>query len=362
MEIIRESNKTILSALQGSAASDIVLRADFSCYHVATFFFLLSSLIFLRILELLFCILTTMSFEDRRRQGPDDAKPDFTVECEWEGLSQTCTTVSIDLQAETTSTQPTENKPDAPPVETLTPVTSTPSTVHVTQTGASNGAVAATNTALPTTAVSSGGSDGVSKGAVAGIAIATAIVGAAIAFLVAFLLFKRRKQSPVLNKYESNPELVSLSKGPAPYIQTMSNIPPPTGAVAAAKRDVDLANLSNSSDFLAGVLPQTADDTTVRQKVSMLFDQIHHHVESFYRDVHASITPSMEDDLARFGTGGVGMAELLQSSSMPTVVIKHALVGYILSITSPETDHEATLFPTEVTGVGAKEQFTGTPG
>ncbi|KAF2792301.1 hypothetical protein K505DRAFT_326253 [Melanomma pulvis-pyrius CBS 109.77] len=205
-------------------------------------------------------------------------------------------------------------------------------------------------------------SDGVSKGAVAGIAIGTALLGAAIAFFVAFILFKRRKRpssASGLSPYDSSPELVALSKGPNPYVQEISQVPAPSGA-AAAKRDMDLTDLAHSSDFLAGVLPQTADDRTVRDKVSMLFDQIQQHVENFYRDVHASITPSMESDLAKFGTSEVGMLELLQGSSMPTVAIKHALMGYVLAITSPDGGDKVVLFPGDVVGVGGKKQF-GTP-
>jgi hypothetical protein len=206
-------------------------------------------------------------------------------------------------------------------------------------------------------------SNGVSTGAVAGIAIGTCILGAAIALVVAFLIFKRRKRSSTsgLSAYGSTPELVALSKGPTPFVQEISQVSAPNVAAAVTvKRDMDLTDLSKSSDFLAGVLPQTADDQAVRSKVSMLFNQIQQHVENFYRDVHASITPSMESDLTRFGTPGIDMMELLQSASMPTVAIKHALMGYVLRISSPEGD-EATLFPGDVTGVGGKKQF-GTPG
>jgi hypothetical protein len=206
-------------------------------------------------------------------------------------------------------------------------------------------------------------SNGVSMGAVAGIAIGTCILGAAIALVIAFFIFKRRKRSSTsgLSAYDSAPELVALSKGPTPFVREISQVSAPNVAAAVTvKRDMDLTDLSNSSDFLAGVLPQTADDQAVRSKVSMLFSQIQQHVENFYRDVHASITPSMESDLTRFGTPGIDMMELLQSASMPTVAIKHALMGYVLRISSPEGD-EATLFPGDITGVGGKKQF-GTPG
>jgi hypothetical protein len=217
---------------------------------------------------------------------------------------------------------------------------------------------AATATTAPNLSpVQSSSSGGVSKGAVAGIAIGTAIAGAAIAFLIAFLLFKKRnrKQSgPVAyTKYEeSTPELVTYHKNdPAPYVQVAS-VPPPSARAATALSPPPHSTQPDV-DFVAAALPPSADDSTVAQRLSNLFAQIHHHVDHFYRDVHASITSSMESELARFGMGAsIGMVELLNSSSNPTVVIKHALVGHILSITSPDADEDTTFFPKAVVGMG----------
>ncbi|KAF2017422.1 hypothetical protein BU24DRAFT_490592 [Aaosphaeria arxii CBS 175.79] len=216
-----------------------------------------------------------------------------------------------------------------------------------------------------------GGNGGVSPGAVAGIAIGTAVIGAAIAFLVAFLLFKKRRaresgNGMAMAKYDSNPELVSLSlaKGQGDYSQ-ISPAPPLVAAPAVGQREsVQMANMSNSSDPLAGILPPPADASAVRSSVSSLFEHISRHVDNFYRDVHASITPSMEDDISRFGNSSTPMVDLLQGTSSPTVAIKHALTGYVLAITSPETDDEETLFPKEIasvpTGAG-KDRLLETP-
>ncbi|KAF2262390.1 hypothetical protein CC78DRAFT_569831 [Lojkania enalia] len=216
--------------------------------------------------------------------------------------------------------------------------------------------VAATSPAVAS--ASSGGSDGVSKGAVAGIAIATAIIGAAIAFIVAFILFKHRKRSSH-QVYGSMPEYTALSKGgPTPYVQ-VSHVPPPTSAAAIIPAtQITPSPDSLAPDFAASILPPPADDRMVSSRASVLFGQIQAHVENFYRDVHASITPSMEGDLARFGAGNMEMIELLQSSSSPTYAIKHALTSYVLTITSPEGDEESTLFPPQIAGVKKKEQFS----
>ncbi|KAF2116666.1 hypothetical protein BDV96DRAFT_598538 [Lophiotrema nucula] len=216
----------------------------------------------------------------------------------------------------------------------------------------STDAGAATATQQPTPVpLSQHRSDGVSKGAVAGIAIGTAIIGAAIAFGIAFLLFKRKKRGGV-GVYGSTPEFTSYKPVPTPYVQ---EIPPPVAAAAVANRGS--GHMSSPPDFLASVLPPGADDRTVAERVGALFLQIQRHVENFYRDVHASVTPSMEGDLSKFGTGGVNILDLLQTSSNPTAAIKHALVGYVLSITSSEGEEDSTLFPGDVVGVGRQEQF-----
>lgn len=229
----------------------------------------------------------------------------------------------------------------------------------------------ATMTAVPSsdaakTIGSSTGSKGMSNGAVAGIAIGMLIIGAALAFLAAFLLFKRRKR-PSSHPYgESTPELVSPLKGKGtPYVEVSQNaVPAPvlSTPVAPTKRGLDLTNLANSSDFLAAVLPPAADEQMVKNKIVTLFNEISHHVDSYYRDVHATTTPTMESDLAKFGSGSINLLEMLQNSSMPTVAIKHALATYILSIVSPEAEDQATLFPTEISGLKENERSTQRPG
>lgn len=212
-------------------------------------------------------------------------------------------------------------------------------------------------------------SKGVSKGATAGIAVATAIVGAAIAFTIAFFLFKRRSRrfEPV-STYDSHSNLVYNPKNVSAHqIPQISNTPPPVAAGPVTRdvgeaRDMHMTNLSPSLGLLAGILPPAANQRTVTAKVSAIFNQILQHVEDYYRDVHATMTPSMEGELARFGSGNRGLLELLQSSSRPTVAIKHALMGYVLSIVSPAQGDEMTLFPSDIVGVGPQEQFTGSSG
>jgi hypothetical protein len=188
------------------------------------------------------------------------------------------------------------------------------------------------------------------------------IIGAALAFAAAFFFFKRRNDknnnskardgSVGYNTYaDSTPELVMMQKSVgrnSPYVQvSQTPLPAPMPAPAPAP-----TQQSNSSDAIAGILPAAAHESEVQGRIAALFNQIHRHVETYYRDVHASITPSMEPELVRFGAKDVNMAELLQDCSNPTTALKHALVAYIIGITSPKKsdDDGETLFPEELNG------------
>jgi hypothetical protein len=115
----------------------------------------------------------------------------------------------------------------------------------------------------------------------------------------------------------------------------------------------------NPLDTVTGLLPAEALETEVQSRVAALFNQIHRHVETHYRDVHATLTPSMEPELAMFGAQGVSMAELLQDCSHPTTAIKHALMVYVLSITGPKKREEGeTIFPEELQG-GQLQRIAG---
>jgi hypothetical protein len=116
-------------------------------------------------------------------------------------------------------------------------------------------------------------------------------------------------------------------------------------------------------DVLASILPAVAQEKEVQGRVAALFNQIHRHVEIYYRDVHASITPSMEPELIRFGAMKVNMAELLQDCSSPTTALKHALVAYIIGISSPKKgDGGETLFPEELNGLRSRAENGFGPG
>jgi hypothetical protein len=129
----------------------------------------------------------------------------------------------------------------------------------------------------------------------------------------------------------------------SPYVQ-VSQTPIPAPAPVQNPKSTDIA-------IATDILPRPSHDTEIQSRIAALFGQIHRHIDTYYRDVHASITPSMEPELVRFGAKDVNMAELLQDCSSPTTALKHALVAYILGLTSPKKsngDEWETLFPKDI--------------
>ncbi|KAL6710724.1 hypothetical protein ACN47E_007781 [Coniothyrium glycines] len=221
------------------------------------------------------------------------------------------------------------------------------------------------------TASSQDNGSGLSSGAVAGIAIGALLIGALLAFLAAMFFFKRRHRSRETNMgtakgytsyADSTPELVMMQQAKAvnlggrssPYVQVSQNAVAPAlpAAVPVVHHARNVSDAADAAGAVAAFVPPAAHDHAIHDRVSALFNGIHRHIETYYRDVHASITPSMEAGIARFGAEGVSMAELLQDISTPTTALKHALVAYVLGITGPaRKDDSASLFPEELSGM-----------
>lgn len=188
------------------------------------------------------------------------------------------------------------------------------------------------------------------------VSVPSLIAGALLAFAAAFFLFKRRSKARAgtidytkdHTYADSSPELVMLQKTAgrnSPYVQvSQTPLPPPIASIPPPQPP---------KDIVTSILPAAAHDSEIQNRVSALFGALHRHIDMFYRDAHASITPSMEHDLVRFGAGDVNMAELLQDCSSPTTAIKHALVAYVFGITGPRNGEEGeTLFPDVLVGMG----------
>jgi hypothetical protein len=213
-----------------------------------------------------------------------------------------------------------------------------------------------------------------SAGEVTGVAIGTFILGAMLAFIAAFFLFKQRNKHKNVNvsrkEYpsyaDSAPDLAMIQHKSAgslvgrhsPYVQvSQSLIQAPLAAHPPSPMPTPVPVPANASKNITAFLPPAADNEEVSDGVTHLFTLMHEHVEKYYRDVNASITPSMEPDIAEFGAQEVDMAELLQECSSPTAALKHALVAYVLGITEPKQkgDNGGTLFPKELYAAHAED-------
>lgn len=284
------------------------------------------------------------------------AIPSFNVE-----QTVTPTTGSNSIVRTTVQTQPKPTTAQSP--------TAGHSTAHSTLASIYTASPTETSTTSPSLAdaSSNGGSGGVSKGAAAGIAIATAVLGGAIAFLIAFMLFRRRRRPSSHRHSDSSTKLIMTTKGgEASYVQVPQAGPAPVLAAAAIpssnRNSLNLSDLSKSSDFLAGMLPAAADESSVKTRVTALWNQVMQHVDDYYRDVHATLTPTMESDLRKFGDNTLDLLEELELSSQPTIAIKHALINYILNIVAPEAEEQSTLFPVEVAGLKQDERSSNSSG
>jgi hypothetical protein len=85
-------------------------------------------------------------------------------------------------------------------------------------------------------------------------------------------------------------------------------------------------------------LPSPAHDSDIANRIQNTWNAIHRHIDTYYRDVHASITPSMSAALSSFGAQDVDMAALLSECTSPTTALRHALTGYVVGITGPGGD------------------------
>jgi hypothetical protein len=306
------------------------------------------------------------------------------VHCPWSGETPTAEASFTTTTDEWGNVLPTEisyttSKAVVPflPSHPSQSQTASPSTTTQTQNSTSNLSTSEATTA-PTLAsigtvaeaTRNNSSSGLSSGAVAGIALGTLIIGAALAFLAAFFLFKRRNKQQqreanvnvgtggYTSYADSTPELVMLQQKGAivgglggrhsPYVQVSQTAIPAPAPVQVQK---------SAEEEVVALLPPPVGESCVGGRFAALFEEIHRHVETYYRDVHASITPSMEPDLAQFGAGETDMAELLQDCSSPTTALKHALVAYVLGITAPKKEAEGkTLFPEELGGMCSSSQ------
>lgn len=188
---------------------------------------------------------------------------------------------------------------------------------------------------------------GVSIAEAAGIGVGCAVVGALLAFMIGYLFFRKREKS----HYRRRSSRTQRSN--AGFVSDKET----ATAVVAPRPTID--------DDLDRLLPQEADDNTVRKKAATLFDQLELHVENYYRDVKVSITPTMESELSRFSSPHLSepLVAFLNSTSRPRELIKHSLAFYVISLTSAAGESTRSLLPLEIVEmVRASSKRKTTPG
>jgi len=106
---------------------------------------------------------------------------------------------------------------------------------------------------------------------------------------------------------------------------------------------------SNPTISIETILPQQADDATVKQKVLILFDQVELHVDNFYHEDAVQLTPEQEGALSKFGTPALSkpLVSLLETATRRNRLIKHCLAFYAVSLVTP-SDRSRGLLPYEL--------------
>ena len=178
---------------------------------------------------------------------------------------------------------------------------------------------------------------GLSTGAKAGIAVG--VVGAFVILGVVLALTLRRRSRRQRQQY-SNGAATQILRPPHPKNEMATEKAFPIAGIwpasSAPEREV--------------LLPQQADDATIRSRFSTLYDQIELHIENFYNDASPVIPPANEGALSRYDTSilaGPLVGELEQCPRAITL-LKHVLCYEIFATTVWPTPGKQSLLPDDL--------------
>ncbi|KAL4936967.1 hypothetical protein BDV06DRAFT_203890 [Aspergillus oleicola] len=246
-------------------------------------------------------------------------------------------TAKSESSTETTSSRTTESTTTNTLTETTAAstaeVASRPLAAPAAPTNANNSAPAI-ETAIPNTR------DGISNGALAGAIVGSIVATALVVLLLAFLFFRRRREQPP-KELELEPVAV-LPKG--------SNTHYDQGKPDAFA--------------LASIIPQPADDDTVRTRILAVIDQASLHVDNYYAPGSAPIqlTRDQSELLERYDTGELPapVETLLGQMGVQRQVITHVLVHTLLKgiMSSGELLPAALANPPQTTGASSPNADT----
>ena len=181
---------------------------------------------------------------------------------------------------------------------------------------------------------------GVADGTVAGIGIGIAIGVAIVTFLVTFAIMRRKPRSRDAGGFTANSRHVDRSE------VNNHGEKPNEGFVrqATTRSNRGFVNYEN-------YLPQSADDTTVRQRVKSTLDQVELHVENFYQTIidpsFSSKTTDKELSVLNSPHLPRSLNSLLAQPSDKVSLIKHALAYLITSSIATNTKPTESLLPIE---------------
>jgi len=164
------------------------------------------------------------------------------------------------------------------------------------------------------------------------------VLGAALTLVIIILLMRRRQSKSTLK-----PRRAHLN-----HLQHKSLRAEKTGKIPPSGTFIP-ATAPQFPNNVETLLPQQADDDTVRKKILMLFDQIEIYVDNYYRDYDKRLTAAQESEISRYGTPylAVPLARLLETSHRKLVLIKHCLGFYTIKLISSPAGVDS-LLPSEV--------------
>ena len=106
---------------------------------------------------------------------------------------------------------------------------------------------------------------------------------------------------------------------------------------------------SGASSLFENYLPQSADDSTVKQRVRITLEQIAFHIETFYQSLSDVGTPNFDEQLAMFDSPYLPtpLVTLFNQSKDKTPLIMHSLAYFVTLSISPINGTEQSLLPIE---------------
>ncbi|KAL4972491.1 hypothetical protein BDW66DRAFT_169584 [Aspergillus desertorum] len=250
----------------------------------------------------------------------------------WNATISTMTTITTTITRASATDSRTGSAATNATTATTTTTTSSPSTPSGSDTGTqttrTTSVSSASNTTMannasthtPDISSSSHSSSGVSTGAMAGAIVGSIIGSALLTMLLAFLFSRRQKPRPSQEPESDDSSAAGYGKA----------------GVTVTTREKSVAPFS-----LASIVPQPADDETVRRHILTLIDQISLHADNYYRQnrsVDAShLAPDVVAQLAKYEWEGLPapVVTMLGQNLIQRQVITHVLVRTLLQAILP---------------------------